>query len=344
MSLPAPVSWLGLDIGGANLKAAHTSGRALSVPFEVWKRPGELAPQLARIGAQLPPADRVAVTMTAELCDCFATKSEGVSAILGAVEAAFPGREAVVWGHDQRFHPPRHARARPDLVASANWLALAALAARLAPEGPGLLIDVGSTTADLIPLKDGQAAPAGRNDLARLRSGELVYAGVRRTPVMALATELPFRGMPTGLAAELFASTLDIYLTLGEIPPDPADDSTADGRPATVEAAADRLARMVLSDRSDFSADDALAFAKAADEVLVDRLARAALRACEATVGAPRSVIVSGSGSFLARRVATRVMPDGGPILDLEASWGPERSSAACAHAVLVLASEAGQS
>jgi probable H4MPT-linked C1 transfer pathway protein len=344
MSLLAPLSWLGLDIGGANLKAAHSSGRALSVPFEVWKRPGELAPQLARIGAQLPPADRVAVTMTAELCDCFATKAEGVSAILGAVEAAFPGREAVVWGHDQRLHPPRHARARPDLVASANWLALAALAARLAPEGPALLIDVGSTTADLIPLKDGQAASAGRNDLARLRRGELVYAGVRRTPVMALATELPFRGVETGLAAELFASTLDVYLTLGEIPPDPADDSTADGRPATVEAAADRLARMVLCDRSEFSADDALAFAKAADNVLVDRLARAALRACEATVGIPATAIVSGSGSFLARRVAARVMFKGGPILDLNASWGPERSGAACAHAVLVLASEAGLS
>jgi (4-(4-[2-(gamma-L-glutamylamino)ethyl]phenoxymethyl)furan-2-yl)methanamine synthase len=56
--------------------------------------------------------------------------------------------------------------------------------------------------------------------------------GVRRTPVCALATELPFRGHPTGLAAELFAATLDVYLTLGEIAPNSKDLSTANGRPA----------------------------------------------------------------------------------------------------------------
>ena len=109
-------------------------------------------------------------------------------------------------------------------------------------------------------------AARGRTDTERLQTGELVYAGVRRTPVCALATELPFRGVPTGLAAELFASTLDVYLTLGEIAPDPKDLSTADGRPATVDAARDRLARMVGADRDGFSADDALAFARAADE------------------------------------------------------------------------------
>ena len=62
----------------------------------------------------------------------------------------------------------------------------------------------------------------------------------------ALATELPVRGIATGLAAEIFASTLDVYLTLGDIESIPTDLSTADGRPATAHAAAsDRMARMV---------------------------------------------------------------------------------------------------
>ena len=36
-------SVLGLDIGGANLKAAHTNGAARSRPFALWKNPGGLA-------------------------------------------------------------------------------------------------------------------------------------------------------------------------------------------------------------------------------------------------------------------------------------------------------------
>ena len=78
---------LGLDVGGANLKAAHTAGPAVSRPFPLWKRPGDLADELRALVAPLPPFERLAVTMTGELCDCFATKREGVLHILTAVEA-----------------------------------------------------------------------------------------------------------------------------------------------------------------------------------------------------------------------------------------------------------------
>ncbi|QDV33689.1 hydantoinase/oxoprolinase family protein [Tautonia plasticadhaerens] len=343
MSPPDAVArptWLGLDIGGANIKAAHSGGQARSLPFELWKRPSELPDALARVGGLLPAADRIAVTMTAELCDCFATKSEGVSAVLGAVWKAFPGRPIRVWGTDGRFHTMEESVKQPDLPAASNWLALATLAARLLPEGPGILIDVGSTTADLIPLLDGRPAARGRTDTDRLQAGELLYAGVRRTPIMALATELPHRGRPTGLAAELFASTLDVYLTLGDLPPDPTDDSTADGRPATLPAALDRLARMVGADRDRFTPEDARAFALAADEALMARLAASAERACLETVGRPRGAVVSGSGSFLARRLAARLLPEGAPVLSLDDTWGPLASTAGCAYALVVLAGE----
>ena len=202
------------------------------------------------------------------------------------------------------------------------------------------MIDIGTTTTDLIPLDRGAVAARGRSDTERLQTGELVYAGVRRTPVRALATELPFRGMPTGLAAELFASTLDVYLTLGDIASNPIDLSTADGRPATAEAARDRLARMVGADRDGFSADDALAFAQAADRCLIDRLVRAAERACRATIGRPAAAVIAGSGDFLARRLARRLHRAGGPVISLKEAWGPVASSAGCAYALVQLASE----
>src|SRR5581483_2946791 len=107
-----------------------------------------------------------------------------------------------------------------------------------------------------------------------------------------LATTLPFRSVPTGLAAELFASTLDVYLTLGEVESDPKDLSTADGRPATVDAARDRLARMIGADREGFSAADAVEFARAAHDVLLARLTAVASRVCRVAGVTPRGAVV----------------------------------------------------
>lgn len=333
-------AWIGLDIGGANIKAAHSDGRALSVPFEVWKRPDDLARTIRNVADLLPSASAAAVTMTAELCDCYPTKRAGVQAILDAVVAALPEYVVAIWGVDRRFHRVEEVRNDPLIAAAGNWLALAELAARLVPAGPGILIDIGTTTTDLIPLFDGTVAARGRDDTGRLQTGELVYAGVRRTPIHALATELPFRGVPTGLAAELFASTLDVFLMLGDIPPSAKDLSTADGRPATIEGARDRLARMIGADREGFRPDDARAFAEAAANCLLERLARAADRACRATVGRPAAAVIAGSGDFLARRLAEVVIEPGGPIISLNDAWGPVSSAAGCAYAIVRLAVE----
>jgi (4-(4-[2-(gamma-L-glutamylamino)ethyl]phenoxymethyl)furan-2-yl)methanamine synthase len=287
---------------------------------------------IARVAESANRFDRVAVTMTAELCDCFATKREGVLAILDAIEAGLDGAPVQVWTLEGRLHPIEHVREHPRLAAAANWLALATVAARLAGPGAGFLVDVGSTTTDIIPLRDGTIAARGRTDTERLRLGELIYAGVRRTPLCALADRLPFQGCATALAAELFATTLDVFLTLGDILDDPDDRSTADGRPATSDAARDRLARMVGADRETFSADDALRLSRSASEVFLARLVEAAGRAGK---GRPSVVVVSGSGEFLACRLAARLFSTGGRIVSLSETWGPSASSAACARALL---------
>src|SRR5262245_29735015 len=214
---------LGLDIGGANLKAVYLSGACRSVPFALWRSPGELAPRLGELVASLPPADALAVTMTGELCDCFACKRDGVEHILTAVESVAGGRAVHVWLTTGRFADPADVRRSPLLAAASNWLALATWAGRLAASGPALLIDIGSTTADLVPLEDGRPTPLGRSDPERLKCRELVYTGVRRTPVCALLGE--------DGAAEWFATTQDVYLVLGESAEAPGDCDTADGRP-----------------------------------------------------------------------------------------------------------------
>jgi probable H4MPT-linked C1 transfer pathway protein len=275
--------------------------------------------------------------MTAELCDCYSTKAEGVNSVLDSVLEGLPDQPVFVWGIDERFHNVDEIRRSPALAAAANWLALAIAAARQVPQERGLLIDIGSTTTDLIPLHQGRVAAIGRSDTDRLHTGELVYAGVRRTPICALATELPFRGQSYGLAAELFATTLDVFLTRGDLASDPADLGTADGRPATIEAARDRLARMVCADREGFADEDAFSLVLAAEQCLVDRLCTAARRVCQATIGNPSAAIISGSGEFLSRRVAQRAFGPDLPITSLTDAWGASASQAACAHALIML-------
>src|SRR5262245_60369629 len=203
---------LGLDIGGANLKAAHSGGGARLMPFALWKQPRQLAERLGDLVRSWPEVEVLAVTMTAELCDCFASKSAGVRAILEAVEKVRGGRSVRVWTTRGRFVDLADALSVPLPAAAANWLALATWVACTFAVSDGVLLDLGSTTTDIVPLIGGRAAPCGFTDHDRLRAGELVYTGVRRTPLCALMG--PKWGQYS-LAAEFFATTLDVYLVLG---------------------------------------------------------------------------------------------------------------------------------
>ncbi len=324
---------LGLDVGGANLKAAHTDGAARSRPFALWKNPGGLADALRGLIAETPTADVLAVTMTGELCDCFESKRQGVLAILDAVAAAAAGKTIRVWRIDGRFTDLAEARAAPLKAAAANWLALATFAGRFAPEGTALLIDVGSTTTDLVPLQDGRPVPQARTDPERLRCGELVYTGVRRTPLCAI---LGSEG-----AAELFATTLDVYLHLGWIAEDPANCNTADGRPATKAAAEARLARMLCADLETCTAEERK---KLVNRVLlkqVHTLQWAVEEVVRRRPEPPRMVVTAGEGEFLTWPLLKQqeAIPPC-DVVRLGNNLSPEVSRAACAYAVAVLAAE----
>jgi probable H4MPT-linked C1 transfer pathway protein len=325
---------LGLDIGGANLKAAHTDGTAKIQPFALWKHPRTLQDALRKLLGTFAAYDQVAVTMTGELCDCFATRREGVRFILDAVEQVTDGKPVKVWRTDGRFVDPKDARAEPLQAAAANWLALATFAGRYAPGGSAMVVDVGSTTTDLIPLQDGRPVPRARDDTSRLRYRELVYTGVRRTPLCAL---LGGQG-----AAEWFATTLDVYLVLGDVPEDASDCDTADGRPATRAAAHARLARMVCADAETTTEAERYQLAGDIQARQVGLLGEALAVVSACLPATPATFILAGSGEFLARKVLD--LPSGEPVrcVSLAEHLGSEISHAACAHAVAVLAGEQG--
>lgn len=322
--------WIGLDIGGANLKIADGRGRAASLSYALWKDPQGLAGAIASLIANfnLSSDTPVALTMTGELADCYATKADGVRAIIDATLDATPGRVVRVAAVDDCWLTPLSAKETPQSVAAANWRLGARLVSRSNPHGRGVWVDIGSTTTDVIPIQEGNVIAAGVNDTERLLAGELVYTGVRRTPVCALADRLPYRGGECPVAAEWFATTADAWLLLGHLPEDPDDCGTADGRPMVRQSAIERLARCVCADRDSFDQSDALTAARHIAAVQTTKIADAIARH-----GAEWTVF-TGEGDFLAKQVCN--VPN---VFIASDFVGASASRAFPAHAAAVLAS-----
>jgi probable H4MPT-linked C1 transfer pathway protein len=329
---------MALDIGGANLKAADGLQWARSMPFPLWRDAAGLAGALAALLRDAPRADRLAVTMTGELCDCFDSKEAGVRHILKAVEAVAGMRAVAVYLVDGRLVSCDEAKANPVLAAASNWHALARFACRFVSGGAGLLIDVGSTTTDIIPLAGREVAAQGRTDFERLSRGELVYSGVGRTPVCAVVRSLPVGGGDCPVAGELFATTADAYVVLGQVPADPDAGWTADGRGLSGPLARQRLARMVCADASELSQEDFQRMATAIGDAQRRQLRSSIQRVME-TLGSEPTVIVSGSGEFLAR-AALDGLVGSGRVIALTERLGGELSRCAPAHALAAIARE----
>lgn len=330
---------VGLDIGGANLKITTTDGWSRSVPFALWQRPHDLTATLTELLSEIPNEAHLAATMTGELCDCFAMQREGVRFIVESLTAAARGRRVSWYALDGTWLAPNAASEQPARVAAANWHALATFAGRWAPADSAIVVDIGSTTSDLIPLVAGRPTAQASNDTQRLVHGELVYTGVVRSPVCAVTSAVPWRGRRCQLAQELFATMWDVYLVLEKLPEEPDSRHTADGRPATRAHAHARLARAICSDCEHITWNDAVVMAEAIAAAQRELLLAAANQVTTAAGAPPATVLISGQGEFLAREIATQIAP-GARIVSLNERLGAQLSTVAPAYAVAVLAEE----
>lgn len=324
-----------MDIGGANTKAVWLgeSLRTVSRPFEVWRDREALAAVLRDVAAEVGagPVDAAAITMTAELSDAFRTKRDGVSFVLDAAQDALGDRPLSVLTTAGELVSVAAARARPWDVAAANWMATALAVAQALPGA--LLIDVGSTTADIVPIADGRVAASGHNDLQRLLAGELVYTGMLRTNLAAIAPRVPVAGGWCPVSSEYFAISGDVHLVLGHLPPEAYDCPTPDGRSATVEFARERIARLVCADVEQLDEDEVDAIAAFLHGEQLCQLEDAARRVQRA-VPPDAPVVAVGSGAFLGREVAAHL---GRAVADVPTPWGAMGGEVAPAAALAAL-------
>lgn len=294
---------IGIDVGGANLKVVDTEGRVHIHYCPLWEK----APITALLEQHVTVRDEsAAVVMSGELADSFSNKQQGIAFIVDAVRMAFP--KARFYGMDGRFHD----RSVPELAA-ANWLASADYLRADYPEA--ILLDVGSTTADIIPLARFPDL-CGLSDLDRLQKGFLVYTGMLRTSIPTILQEVMVGSKRTRVSTEYFATSADAHLALGNITSDQYTCDTPDHKEKTREASLHRLARVVCADLEEIGEDGAVAIAWQFWEIQRTMIVNT-VSVCAEACGADR-IIVAGIGAPLfAREVGgidlTRIL---GPAAD----------------------------
>lgn len=347
---PTEAARIGWDVGGAHLKVAalDRDGRpvaALHVPSPLWQGLDRLQAALDQVFEALPRgavAARHAVTMTGELADLFADRAEGVRSIVAAVRGRIAGPLRFFAGSRGFLDADQAVRYAAD-VASANWLATAELLAdRL---GDGLLVDIGSTTTDLVAARAGRIEATGRTDFERLLSGELVYTGVVRTALMSITDAIEFDGLRVPLMAEQFATTADVYRLTGELDERFDQHPAADGGEKSVQGSARRLARMIGRDARELPLERWQLLAASFRAAQLERIRRAAQQVLlRGAVSPTAPLLAAGSGHFLIGELARSLRRPVTEFARLVDSRIDPVELAACAPAVAValLAQRAG--
>lgn len=305
--MEAVVGW---DVGGAHLKGARfEAGRivaATQVPCPLWLGLDRLEAALVQARASLGQADRHAVTTTGELADVFSSRREGVARLARLMTQCLSPGAVSLYAGPLGFVAAAAAEANASAIASANWHASAAMVARRLDHA--LVVDMGSTTTDIVPVVAGKVAARGYSDMSRLAEGELVYTGLTRTFVMAMAGRVPFAGRWVPLMNEYFASSADVHRILGELDEAADQHPAADGRDKTVGASMARLARMVGCDAADASDDQWTGLAAWLAEAqlrAIEDAARQVVSRGELSRRAP--VVAAGVGLGVVARLAARL-------------------------------------
>lgn len=302
-------TYIGWDIGGAHLKAVwlNADREVLAVKqiyCPLWQGLGHLEAAVQAVMAEWR-ANSHAVTMTGELADIFPNRQQGVSQIVALLSNLLQG--------DVRFYAGNLGLIGADSaiaswaeVASMNWLASAQLTATHVSNA--IFVDIGSTTADIVLIRDGTPLMQGFTDAARMQCDELVYTGVIRTPLMAVAQKVKVGNALSHVAAEYFAATADVYILSGDLAPEDYTAATADGADKSTQSCARRIARMVGYDVGDASMDAWKALALEFKRHQLGQI-KTALQCHLAMLNHCHEfhMIGAGAGSFLVREIAQQL-------------------------------------
>ena len=270
----------GFDIGGANTDLAvidfeNDEIKNIEVDFAylpMWSNNDDLSEVLVELIENICPLseiDAVGISMTAELVDAYDTKKDGVLDIVRKCEDTFSCPIAYV-GIDGMMSKEEIEK-NPLKAAAANWIATAQIATLISDNC--IFIDTGSTTTDIIPIKDGKECAIGKSDFDRSATGELVYTGTLRTNLASFLDKIEFDGKKYRVASELFAQTADVYTVLDLISEDDYVCDTFDGESKSKTDCAKRIARVVCADLEVLSMEDIMKISEFIHQKQIEQIA-----------------------------------------------------------------------
>ena len=259
----------GFDIGGANTDLAvidFEDGEIKNIEVDfaylpMWSNNDDLSQVLIELIENICPVseiDAVGISMTAELVDAYDTKKDGVLDVVRKCEETFSCPIAYV-GVDGMLSKAE-IEETPLKAAAANWIATAQIATLISDNC--IFIDTGSTTTDIIPIKNGSECAIGKSDFDRSATGELVYTGTLRTNLASFLDKVELNGKEYRVASELFAQTADVYMVLDLITEEDYVCDTFDGDGKSKVECAQRIARVVCADLDMLSMDDIVEMSK----------------------------------------------------------------------------------
>ncbi len=332
----------GYDVGGAHLKVARIEdGRVVAVrviAMPLWRGLQALDAALADARALTSDARLHAATMTAELTEIFDSRAAGVTEVSSALERTHDSGLRIFMGL-KGFGTAAQARENHVSVGSANFLATAQLIAQKQPRS--LLIDMGSTTTDVVACD----RPQGLSDAERLQTGELVYTGFTRTPVPSVTTRAALAGQWQTLARDAFATMADVRRVIGELPDHIDLHDTADGRGKSVAESLVRLSRGFGRDGEMRHLDVWRSAAACIREAQLRSVHDGALQVLSRPGPSIACVVVAGIGAVAGEDVARRLeLPCRrfGDIVEANDSCRDDATAHAAAVAVGLLADAAG--
>lgn len=335
---------IGWDIGGAHLKAVTLDSnaeiiRCVQLSCPLWQGLQHLERGVEQVSAG-SPATHHAITMTGELVDLFANRHEGVIAIANAMARKLVSKQHYFFAGEKGFVSLDECKNNTDHIASMNWYATGSLVASQVEQA--LVMDIGSTTTDMMIVSEGKVCAHGKNDFARMATDELVYTGLVRTPLMALAQKIFFQGIEVGVMAEYFATTADVYRVLGELPEGADQQPAADNGAKTAHASARRLARMIGRDVESASVNEWKNLAQQFADIQLQQLQNACERQiARGLINASAPMIGAGCGNFLVRKLAQKLRRpyvDFSKLADKNSEYNQILNTCAPAYSVAALA------
>jgi hypothetical protein len=259
---------LGLDIGGANTKAALVKFRnseilesfSLIEYFPFWEKTLNDIPNMCnrivenliiKNHLKLEDINFISITITAELSDAFQTKREGISTILNALEQVFDKDKMFFINNNNEFINFNQVKSDPISVAAANWVSTSLFLGKFVSKC--ILIDAGSTTIDIIPILNSKPVAKGKNDIERLLNRELIYTGGLRATIPSITHFVPYKDKIVRISFEKFAIISDVHRILNNITETEYINDTADNRSISLDDCYARLARILCMDLESIS-------------------------------------------------------------------------------------------